>query len=354
VNPARHRSGFRIAVAAILALTPLAGAPGTRAGDAQPSGGNLEVNPKLARPIPPPGWLADHREDWVKEHAVYRETCRSSAVIEETWYLNRIVGYDEYLMKLTQSYLAAPVVNGEPATASKTALARATMVSLRNDISAADSLAAQLQAIPACNSAKPPAPAAASATTAASAAASVPPAAKPPAASAPPPAAAPPALARSSGAAPAAPQPAPGVAAPSADTLSPAAAAVSAALATAAAAETVVARATAEPPAKVATEPAASPATPAAERGPAPDGAQRLVIHFVENIPALTPSGVRALDQAVAALRAGKKVELAIDGCDAGADFSNGSPCARRRLTLRELLTANGVRDPTRALSDIH
>jgi hypothetical protein len=47
-------------------------------------------------------------------------------------------------------------------------------------------------------------------------------------------------------------------------------------------------------------------------------------------------------------------VQLAIEGCDLGADYSDGSPCARRLSSLKELFAQNGVRDTKRLLAGIH
>jgi len=109
--------------------------------------------------------------------------------------------------------------------------------------------------------------------------------------------------------------------------------------------------------------PAAEPAPPAAtapSAGTAPlaDAAEtterdRIVIRFDNRVAALTPSGIRAFDSAVNALRAGKTVQLAIDGCEPGADFSNGSPCARRLATLKQMLADNGIRNAKQLLAEI-
>jgi hypothetical protein len=92
---------------------------------------------------------------------------------------------------------------------------------------------------------------------------------------------------------------------------------------------------------------------PTAPTAPAGDSSPRLIIRFDERVAALKPSGIRAFDEAVAALRGGKKVQIGIEGCDSGADFSDGSPCARRRSTLIAMLAGSGVRDPKRALADL-
>jgi hypothetical protein len=116
-------------------------------------------------------------------------------------------------------------------------------------------------------------------------------------------------------------------------------------------------------PAPGSPHPAAEPAMPAATAPSAaispPDTATdvaepgRIVIRFDNRVAALTPSGIRAFDGAVNALRAGKAVQFAIDGCEPGADFTNGSPCARRLATLKQMLAENGIRDVKRLLGEI-
>jgi hypothetical protein len=78
----------------------------------------------------------------------------------------------------------------------------------------------------------------------------------------------------------------------------------------------------------------------------------RIVIRFDNRVAALTPSGIRAFDGAVNALRAGKTVQIAIEGCEPGADFTNGSPCARRLATLKQMLADNGIRDAKKLLAE--
>jgi hypothetical protein len=110
--------------------------------------------------------------------------------------------------------------------------------------------------------------------------------------------------------------------------------------------------------------PAAEPVLPAAAAVPSvaksppkdaagPAKAGRIVIRFDNRVAALTPSGIRAFDGAVSALRAGKPVQLAIDGCVAITDFTNGSPCARRLATLKQMLADNGIRDAKKPLAEI-
>jgi hypothetical protein len=111
------------------------------------------------------------------------------------------------------------------------------------------------------------------------------------------------------------------------------------------------ARPAADPPPPAATAPPVAQAPPAnatetAER-------DRIVIRFDNRVAALAPSGIRAFDGAVNALRAGKTVQLAIEGCEPGADFTNGSPCARRLATLKQMLAENGIRDAKKLLTEI-
>jgi outer membrane protein OmpA-like peptidoglycan-associated protein len=81
---------------------------------------------------------------------------------------------------------------------------------------------------------------------------------------------------------------------------------------------------------------------PSAARAAAP--MQRVTIRFDNRMAALTPGGIHALDEAVVTIRAGQTVEIAIEGCDASADHADGSACARRAMSLRQLLVQRGVR----------
>ena len=96
--------GFRVALVAATPLVMLTIAS-ARPDDAVKTGLDLVVNPKLARVLPPPGWIADHRDTWPQEHPVYLEVCRKPAVVDEIRFMNRIIGRDEHLIDVTQSYL---------------------------------------------------------------------------------------------------------------------------------------------------------------------------------------------------------------------------------------------------------
>jgi hypothetical protein len=87
-----------------------------------------------------------------------------------------------------------------------------------------------------------------------------------------------------------------------------------------------------------------APVSPAVAReGGGAGSVARFTIRFDERLAALTPSGIRALDQAVGAIRAGQQVEIAIEGC--GAD---GPVCTRRATAVRRLLAERGVSAPRR------
>jgi hypothetical protein len=114
------------------------------------------ANPALARDLPPPGWLADRRADWVAASS----GLRTADVAEEIEFPNRA----ENLLVLAGN----PLWDNLPLAREAQLAIRNGM--LRNDIAATDGLAAQLQALPACA----PAAAAISAKEAATPAATAP------------------------------------------------------------------------------------------------------------------------------------------------------------------------------------
>jgi hypothetical protein len=333
---------------------------------AQPA--NLAVNPMFARLLPPPGWLAGHVAAWPDEHPAYRAPCQNSEVIDEIHYLNRVIGNAQAGLDLVDA-------KGDPAKALR---AEHLIDDLHRDIIAADALTARLQALPACGVA-PPKPAVAVEAPAPARPAPTPPPALPPvrplaAVEAPAPARptppplppdVPPAKPLAAVEAPApvrpapTPPPPPDVPPTSVNPASPVISSTVPLPVTAAPimSSTVPLQVTAAPvPA-----PAAAPATPKpAEPAPAPvaiirptpSSPQRLVIQFDERSPALTQAGTRTFKDAVDVVHAGKPVTIAIEGCDAKADFSNGSLCARRRANLMALLAQNGINDPQRLLAD--
>jgi opacity protein-like surface antigen len=70
--------------------------------------------------------------------------------------------------------------------------------------------------------------------------------------------------------------------------------------------------------------------------------AHRFTLRYDE----VTQRSVRVLHDALDAIEAGQEVRIAIAGCEANADDSHGSPCARHALKLRRLLARYGVENP--------
>jgi hypothetical protein len=378
---------FRSALIAGLSLALL------QSGLASPTlGADLAANPIFVRELPLPGWIGNHRNEWVHEHPAYASPCRSRAAADEIHFLNRVIAIDEYLLARDNDLDDSAKKQGTSPHDPEPGV-------LHRDIATADALAAQLQALPDCANRAPPtqfaaapaetaAPARAraaptqaavattptSANTAApmpSAAAPAPPAADPSAATAetaapapsipaPPPVAAPPAQVQT-----APPEPAPasvvaaatsplGTAAPVPSAIAPrpvGAAPTLAEIFAPAHSTTATAPAPAAPPLAEVVAPALSNTTPepAAADRPAP-----LVIRFDDRVAALTPASIRVFNAAIAAAIGGKKVQLAIDGCAAGADFSDGSPCLRRLRSLEHRLAESGIKDPKRLFAEPH
>jgi hypothetical protein len=100
----------------------------------------------------------------------------------------------------------------------------------------------------------------------------------------------------------------------------------------------------------------ATPSTavaPENSKAPTAEGESgRLVINFDNRLAALTPSGIRAVNEAVARDRKGESVQITIEGCTAEAAKSSGSVCGRRLMSLKDILLDRGVRNPKRLLAD--
>jgi hypothetical protein len=77
-----------------------------------------------------------------------------------------------------------------------------------------------------------------------------------------------------------------------------------------------------------------------------PQAAHRFTLRYDEANAVLTRSSVRALHDALDAIEAGQSVRIAVEGCETGADYSDGSPCAHHALRLRHLLARHGVENP--------
>lgn len=259
---------FLLSITASLAAGAFATVPTTRAQ-------NLVANPVLLRDLPPPGWIADRRAEWLAQHPVYQSACRSVDVGKEIEFLHRLVARDEFMVTA-----AGKSDMGDPAMARQAALARQNLGLLRADLAAIDQLTAQLEALPACSQTP---------------------------------------------AAPTAPMPA----------------------ATPAAAQTAPAPAAPSEPSPPAPEERKSAAAPP------PDAAQTVTLRFDDRVFGLTPLSIRAFNKAADAIRAGRKVRLAIDGCGADADLSADSPCGKRFRFLKKLLAENDIRDTQGVLPDL-
>ncbi|HVH80041.1 MAG TPA: hypothetical protein VM782_11665 [Stellaceae bacterium] len=111
--------------------------------------GDLVANPRFTRELPPPGWIADHHDEWLREHPVYQSKCQAPDVSAEIQFLNRVIGIDEYLLSLTTTPDA-----GNPAAERQARLARHDMETLRRDVATVDALVAQLRALSPCDSAQ--------------------------------------------------------------------------------------------------------------------------------------------------------------------------------------------------------
>ena len=227
----------------------------------------------------------------MRQHPEFRAACESGDVVKEIRFLNKLIGYDEYLLSMPN---AAGADNPDAPPV------------LRRDIAIADALVAQLQQLPPCDAEKPAMP------VAASAASSMP---APPSSRSTVPKAAPVATE-----AKAPPEPAP---------------------------VATEAKAPAEPAPAVAQPAALAPVVPP------PADSDRLVIRFDSKVAALTPSGARAFNKAIADAKNGKPVRLAIEGCDANADYSNGSHCARWLYSLENRLADAGVKNPRQLFVDV-
>jgi hypothetical protein len=76
-------------------------------------------------------------------------------------------------------------------------------------------------------------------------------------------------------------------------------------------------------------------------------------VGFSKHTVFLTPTGRQAFEEAVADTLAGKKVQIVIGGCESGTEYTDASVCARRALSLIQLLAGRGVRNPTRLVDKL-
>jgi hypothetical protein len=118
--------------------------------------------------------------------------------------------------------------------------------------------------------------------------------------------------------------------------------------------------AAAEPPPAVAPSPPpvteqapAAVSAPEAPQAPAatPDN-DVFVVRFDSKLPGLTPTGLRALNAALRAAHAGRKVRIVIEGCDGTDTAPNGVSCAELTRRLKWILTDRGVHHPADLIAD--
>lgn len=288
---------------------------------------HLTPGPVLTPTLVAPGWVAAHFESWASDRPAYAASCRTDEVASELRYLEALVARDQDLRDTARSQLLYPVLEGNSAAKRHTDVAVETLVPLDNDITAIDRLFVKLAALPPCEGAR------ASQETAKAAAI---------AATAEPRQQAAPAIPAATatfevGTAFRVPMPGPprqapeaaGVPAPAPAPPQPAAPA---------------AEATA-PPAPVPSGPV--PQVPAKDKPSAarPDH-DVFIVRFDSKLPGLTPTGIRALDAALKAADAGRKVRIAIEGCDSGGVAPNGVDCAELTDRLRRMLVHRGVDRP--------
>jgi hypothetical protein len=100
------------------------------------------------------------------------------------------------------------------------------------------------------------------------------------------------------------------------------------------------------------TQPAEAPPIAIEKPAAALPGSDVFVVRFDSKLPVLTPSGIRALDAALRAAHAGRKVQIAIEGCDSGDRAPNRVDCADRVRQLKGFLADNGVHHPAELIAN--
>jgi hypothetical protein len=69
-------------------------------------------------------------------------------------------------------------------------------------------------------------------------------------------------------------------------------------------------------------------------------------VRFDSKVPGLTPTGIRTLDTALRALDNGRKVQIAIEGCDGTDGTSQRADCATLTRELKRILVDSGITHP--------
>ena len=75
------------------------------------------------------------------------------------------------------------------------------------------------------------------------------------------------------------------------------------------------------------------------------------MVRFDKKVPGLTPLSIRRLDNALAALDAGKDIQIGIEGCDNPENLPEGADCAALVRRLKRILVERGVDHPEELIS---
>jgi outer membrane protein OmpA-like peptidoglycan-associated protein len=258
----------------------------------------------LAPGLMPPGWIADHLQDYTSGRGAYAASCRTDEVVGELQVLSKQLDHEEDLRHTARAQLLYAVVEGHSTAKQRTDIAVNALGPLDNDVTTIDGLLVRLSSLPDCDDAtasnpasettkQPPSPTAASPTPAPTSTANlVAPSPEPPPAVTPP---APPAVADTS---------APPLARP---------------------------------------EVGGSPST---------DG-DVFVVRFNDQLTGLTPSSIHTLKTALKALDEGHKIQIAIRGCERGDKLAGGAVCAERTRRLKRILSDDGISRPADLLASL-
>jgi hypothetical protein len=92
--------------------------------------------------------------------------------------------------------------------------------------------------------------------------------------------------------------------------------------------------------------PAAEQALTAKAPVTSPSEDEVVVVRFDSTMRGLTPSSIHKLDTAVAAARGGRKVSIAIEGCETREAAPVGVDCAERARRLKRMLVDRDVKHP--------
>jgi hypothetical protein len=246
----------------------------------------------LAPDLPPPGWVAVHLQDYMNNRLAYAEPCRTAAVVDELQHLSKQVDHDQELGNTARAQLQYAVVQGYSSARRHTDTAIDTLALLDKDIATIDGLFVRLSSLPDCENAT---------------AASPTPGPEPPNQ--------PPQTAATSPAAPSS-EPSPPV----------------------------------SPTERAVTAPSTSLAG-SDDSVPQAQDDDVFVVRFDNKLTGLTPTSIRTLKGALKALSEGRKVQIAIEGCQASDSAPAGVVCLERTRRLKRILSDDGVSHPAELIA---